>query len=169
MAASTRRAASASPTKSSNMAEDQISPIGLATPLPTISGAEPWIADRSEQDSREAAPFENGKPVLGHHPAVSEITVRAPVEVLIRETQPTHLLGDRVERRQRLGHDLAADAVPGNDSQMVLTHCPLHLHDSLTEALTCEQAVEPCWQVLQPLYDMRLERHSSIGESGFEL
>src|SRR5207244_13324519 len=34
-----------------------------------------------------------------------------------------------------------------------------HLDHGLTEALTCEHAVERRWQVLQPFHDVGLERH----------
>src|SRR5712691_6692117 len=84
-----------------------------------------WSATRGSptgpsRTAAKTAPLETGKPVLGHHRPVCQVVLRAPVEMLIREAQPTHLLCDGVERHQRLGHDLPADAVAGDDSQMVL-------------------------------------------------
>src|SRR4029077_11425139 len=77
------------------------------------------VSHRAKIDGVETAqPVE---PVFGHHPAGPEIGFAAPVKMLPGKsrvvTSPC-----RFQYAKTFGHDLATDAVPFNDCNLVLVH-----------------------------------------------
>jgi hypothetical protein len=91
------------------------------TPQRNVVGHGGRPADGAEEDRFVAADLL--LPVLGHHAAVLEVVVAAPVEV-VEGQRDAETAGGGLQYAQALGHHFAADAVAGDDGDVRSRHAP---------------------------------------------